>query len=65
MLHANAEGRLVSQGGLMLVVSMSLGGVLGEWLDLELKLERFAVANMLPSLVGAVVWSFLESALNG
>ena len=42
MLHANAEGRLVSQGGLMLVVSLALGSVLGEWLDLELKLERFA-----------------------
>ena len=42
MLRANAEGRLVSQGGLMLVVSLALGSVLGEWLNLELKLERFA-----------------------
>ena len=33
---------LDSQGGLMLVVSLALGSVLGEWLDLELKLERFA-----------------------
>ena len=30
MLRANAEGHLVSQGGLMLVVSLALGSVLGE-----------------------------------
>ena len=42
MLRANAEGRLVSQGGLMLVVSLALGSVLGEWLNLEERFERFA-----------------------
>ena len=42
MLHANAAGRLVSQGGLMLVVSLAVGSVLGEWWDLERRLERFA-----------------------
>jgi len=42
MLHANAEGRLVSHGGLMLVVSLAVGAVLGEWWNLEDKIERFA-----------------------
>ena len=42
MLRANADGRLVSQGGLMLVISLALGSVLGEWCDLEARLERFA-----------------------
>lgn len=43
MLKAGADGRLVSQGGLMLVVSLALGAVLGEWLDLDEKMERFGV----------------------
>jgi len=42
MLHVNTEGRLVFHGGLMLVVSIALGAVLGEWMDLEDKLERLA-----------------------
>jgi len=42
MLHANADGRLVSQGGLMLVVSLAVGAILGEWWNLEEKIERFA-----------------------
>ena len=42
MLRVNAEGRLVSRGGLMLVISLALGGVVGEWWNLELRLERFA-----------------------
>lgn len=41
MLKANVDGRLVSQGGLMLVVSLALGAVFGELLDLDGKLERF------------------------
>jgi len=41
MLKANAEGRLVSHGGLMLVVSLAVGAVLGEWWDLDGRLERF------------------------
>jgi len=43
MLQANADGRLVSHGGLMLVVSVAAGAVLGEWWNWEAKLERFAV----------------------
>ena len=42
MLHANADGRLVAQGGLMLVVSLALGAVLGEWWKLEARLDGFA-----------------------
>jgi len=41
MLRANAAGRLVSHGALMLVVSLAVGAVLGEWWDLDGKLERF------------------------
>ena len=73
MLRAGADGRLVSRGGLMLVISLALGSVLGEWWNLEGLLERFAawvhtdkhirVANMLPSLIIAVVWAFAEKAL--
>jgi len=43
MLQTNAEGRLVSHGGLMLVVSIAVGAVLGEWWNWEEKVERFAV----------------------
>lgn len=42
MLRAGADGRLVSRGGLMLVISLALGSVLGEWWNLEALLERFA-----------------------
>ena len=42
MLRANIDGRLVSQGGLMLVLSLAIGSVLGEWWNLEAMLERFA-----------------------
>lgn len=42
MFRATADGRLVSHGGLMLVVSIAAGAVLGEWWNLEEKLERFA-----------------------
>lgn len=41
MLRANAEGRLVSHGALMLVVSLAVGGIVGECLDLDAKIERF------------------------
>ena len=105
MLRANIDGRLVSQGGLMLVLSLAIGSVLGEWWNLEAMLERFAarirrvthnerdgtfvtafvtasltfcvgwnlihtdkhirVANMLPSLVIAIIWAFAEKSLVG
>jgi len=42
MLRATAEGRLVSHGGLMLVLSVAGGAVLGEWWNLEARLETFA-----------------------
>jgi len=42
MLRVGADGRLSFHGGLMLVVSIALGGVLGEWWDLEGRLERLA-----------------------
>lgn len=41
MLRAGAEGKLVSQGGLMLVISVVVGAVIGEWLDIDGKMERF------------------------
>jgi len=43
MLRANSEGRLEAHGALMLVISLSVGAVLGEWLDLDDKIERFGV----------------------
>jgi len=42
MFRVTAEGRLVAHGALMLVVSIAAGAVLGEWWDIEGKLERFA-----------------------
>jgi len=42
MLRATADGRLVSHGALMLVVSIAVGAVLGEWWNLEARLEGFA-----------------------
>jgi len=41
MLKANAEGRLEAHGGLMLVISLAAGGLLGEWWNLDAKLEGF------------------------
>lgn len=41
MLRANADGRLESHGGLMLVVSLAIGAVIGEWWNLDDKMERF------------------------
>ena len=41
MLKAGVDGRLTSHGGLMFVVSLVIGAVLGEWWDLDGKLERF------------------------
>jgi len=41
MLKANADGHLVSHGALMLVISIGLGAVLGEWWNLDDRLERF------------------------
>jgi len=43
MLHVTSEGCLVSHGGLMLVVSIAVGAVLGEWWNWEAKLECFAI----------------------
>jgi len=43
MLRANDAGRLVSHGSLMFVVSLALGGVLGEWWNLDGWLERFGI----------------------
>jgi len=39
MLRVGASGRLVSHGALMLVVSLALGAVLGEWWDLDARFE--------------------------
>lgn len=41
MLRADASGQLVSHGALMLVVSLAIGAVLGEWWDLDAKFEAF------------------------
>lgn len=41
MFRAASDGRLLSHGALMLVVSIVIGAVVGEWLDLDEKLERF------------------------
>ena len=41
MLRASADGRLVSHGSLMFVVSLAVGGVLGEWWNLDGLMERF------------------------
>ena len=41
MLRANADGRLVSHGALMFVISLAVGGVLGEWWNLDSLFERF------------------------
>ena len=41
MLSVNADGSLGSGGTMMLVVSMALGCLLGEWLDIDGRLERF------------------------
>jgi len=42
MLRADASGRLISHGALMLVVSIASGAVLGEWWNIEEELECFA-----------------------
>ncbi len=41
MLRAGGDGALHSQGALMLVVSIALGAVLGEWMDLDRRFEAF------------------------
>lgn len=41
MLRLGEGGHLKSQGGLMLVISIALGAVLGELLNLDAALERF------------------------
>ena len=43
MLRADSDGRLVAHGGLMLVVSIAVGAVFGEWINIEALLERFAI----------------------
>lgn len=35
------EGLLNTQGTMMMLLSMTIGAVIGEWIDLEQKLERF------------------------
>lgn len=42
MLRTDGTGRLVSHGALMMVVSLALGAVLGEWWDLDGKSDAFA-----------------------
>lgn len=41
MLSLNSAGTLVSSGSLLMIVSMALGSLLGEFLDIEGLLERF------------------------
>lgn len=41
MLSVAKRGELVSTGSLMLIASMVLGALLGEWINLELRLEQF------------------------
>ena len=43
MLKVGDGACLQMQGGLMLVVSLAIGGVLGEWMDLDDKFERFGI----------------------
>jgi len=43
MLRVGADGRLSLTGSLMLVVSLVLGAIVGELLDLDTAFERFAV----------------------
>ena len=41
MLKAGPDGRLTSHGAVMFVVSLALGALLGEWMDLDEKFDRF------------------------
>lgn len=43
MLKAGNDGRLVSHGALMFVISLAAGGILGEILDIDGRLERFGI----------------------
>ena len=36
-----SDGRLVSSGTMMMILSLSLGALIGEWIDLDHKMERF------------------------
>lgn len=40
MLTVSAEGTLATQGSMLLVFSLVLGGIVGEWLDIESAMER-------------------------
>lgn len=35
------DGSIITQGTMMMLISMTVGALLGEWIDLEEKLERF------------------------
>lgn len=35
------DGRLVSSGTMMMIISLSLGALLGEWIDLDRRMEQF------------------------
>lgn len=41
MLSVAEKGNLKSAGSLMLIASMVLGAIIGEWINLELRLEKF------------------------
>jgi len=51
MLQADASGHLCSHGTLMLVISLVLGGVIGEFLDIDARLE--SIGEKLRQLTGS------------
>ena len=53
------DGRMISSGTMMMILSLSIGSLIGEWINLVFENTRIKVANMLPAIFVAVAWAFL------